>query len=70
MSDFQIEERGNLDASNKQFQRFRPDSPSEKGMIGFLMKRGIVKSENVGNYVLIGVAIFFFAMSGLMFVIL
>jgi hypothetical protein len=70
MSDFQIEERGNLDASNKQFQRFEPDAPSKKGMLGFLMRKGIVKSENAGNYVLIGVALFFFAMSALMFVIL
>jgi hypothetical protein len=70
MSDFQFEDRGNLDASNKQFQRFQIASPSERGMLGFLIKKGIVKSEDMGNYVLIGVAIFFFILSFLAFVIL
>jgi hypothetical protein len=67
MSDFEVIEKNNLGLSN---QRLQHDSTSQKGMLGFLMRKGIVKSEDVGNYVLIGVAIFFFAMSILAFYIL
>lgn len=67
MSEFQIEDRGNMGSSNA---RLPQQSASEKGMLGFLMQKGIVKSENVGNLVLIGVAVFFFAMSVLVFYVL
>lgn len=67
MSDFQVEDKNNYGIANNRLQR---ESASQKGMLGFLMKRGIVKSEDIGNYVLIGVAIFFFIMSYLAFVIL
>ena len=66
MSDFEVIEKNNF--GNQ--RRLSQDSSSEKGMLGFLLKKGIVKSEDGGNYVLIGVAIFFFAMSVLAFYIL
>jgi hypothetical protein len=67
MSDFEVIEKDNLSSLKT---RLPQESVSEKGMIGFLMRKGIVKSENIGTYVLIGVAIFFFAMSFLAFQIL
>jgi hypothetical protein len=67
MSDFEVIDKGNLGNSNARLQQ---ETVSGKGMLGFLMKKGIVKSENAGNYVLIGVALFFFAMSILAFIIL
>jgi len=70
MSDFQFEEKGNLDTSNRRFQRFEQTSPSEKGMIGWLIRKGIVSNENIATYVLIGVAVFFFAMSAVVFFVL
>ena len=67
MTDFQVEEKNNYGISNR---RLEHESASEKGMLGFLIKKGIAKSENVGNIILIGVAVFFFIMSYLAFVIL
>ncbi len=67
MSDFEVIDKNNL---NSQRIRLPQESSSGKGMLGFLINKGIVKSENVGNYVLIGVAIFFFTMSVLAFYIL
>lgn len=64
MADFEIEAKDNLGRSNR---RLEQESFAEKGMLGFLIKKGIVKSENMGNYVLIGVAVFFFVMSALVY---
>ena len=67
MSDIQFEEKDNLNAYRGNFQRFRADLPSEKGMVGWLIKKGLVKNEDIATYVLIGVAVFFFAMSALVY---
>ncbi len=67
MPDFEVIDKGNLGNSNGRLQQ---EAVSGKGMLGFLLKKGIVKSENMGNYVLIGVAIFFFLMSILAFYVL
>lgn len=45
-------------------------APGERGMLGFLIKKNLVKDEHIGNYVLIGVAVFFCILSYLAFVIL
>jgi hypothetical protein len=42
-------------------------SSREKGMVGFLIKKGIAKSKGVANFELIIIAVFFFIMSPLMF---
>jgi hypothetical protein len=67
MSELEIIEKDDYGISKR---RLSPDIIPEKGMLGFLMKKGIAKSENTGNIILIGVAIFFFAMSALAFYIL
>jgi len=66
MSDFEVIDKDYLNTPS----RIVDNSPTEKGMLGFLLKKGIVKSESVGNYVLIGVAVFFILMSVLAFYIL
>jgi hypothetical protein len=67
MSDFEVIEKNNLGSSNR---RLMQESVSEKGMLGFLIKKGLAKNENIGNIILICVAIFFFLMSYLAFKIL
>ena len=47
------------------------EKPScEKGMVGFLVKKGIAKGKKTANIELLLIALFFFAMSPLMFVII
>jgi hypothetical protein len=67
MSDIQFDETNNLSSSSRQFERFQPASPSERGMLGFLMKKGIVENEDTGNYILIGIAILFLVLSFIVF---
>ena len=55
---------------NQPFRRISDPNTTEKGMIGWLIKKGIAKDENIGKFILLGVAIFFFAMSILSFYIL
>lgn len=52
------------------FRRIQNENTSQKGMIGWLVKKGIAKDENIGKFILLGVAIFFFAMSILSFYVL
>ena len=37
--------------------------PAPKGFVGFLIKKGIVKDKTSANFVLIGIAVVFFAVS-------
>ena len=41
----------------------------EKGMVGWLIKKRIVKTKFMGNALLVMISIFFFSMSPLVFVI-
>lgn len=45
-------------------------SSREKGMVGFLIKKKFAKSKGVANFELIIIAILFFAISPLMFIII
>ena len=42
----------------------------EKGMVGFLIKKGLAKSKTGANMELFLIALFFFALSPLMFLII
>ena len=42
--------------------RFRPGT-EDRGMVGFLIRRGIVKNEAQGRYVLLGISAIFFAIT-------
>lgn len=68
MSDFQFDERDNLDTNKKAFARYQNLSASETGMMGFLIRHGWAKDENVAKFVLIGVALFFFAASAVVLI--
>ncbi|MEI6480608.1 MAG: hypothetical protein WCO12_03770 [bacterium] len=52
------------------FRRQSLESSSERGMMGWLMKKGLASSENAAQIILIAVAVFFFVMSALVFYIL
>jgi hypothetical protein len=45
-------------------------SSREKGMVGFLIKKRFAKSKGMANFELIIIAILFFAMSPLVFVVI
>ena len=66
----EFNEQSGLNQNSQPFRRLSNSDATEKGMIGWLIKKGIAKDENIGKFILLGVAIFFFAMSALMFVIL
>ncbi len=70
MSGIEFNDQTNLDRNSSQLRRVANTDPSQNGMIGWLVKKGIAKDENIGQFILIGIIIFFFAMSALMFVIL
>lgn len=69
MTDFQFNENGNMPLERKAFRRYGIDT-EPKGMVGWLIQKGIVRDENIGQIILIGVAIFFFTMSALVFFII
>ena len=62
----------NIEFNDQQntFRRQSLESSSEKGMMGWLMRRGLASSENAAQIILIAVAVFFFVMSALVFYIL
>jgi hypothetical protein len=43
---------------------------AQKGMVGFLIKKGMAKSKSMANVELIFIAILFFAMSKIIFVVI
>ena len=51
------------------FTKFEKTS-TDKGMVGFLIKKKITKSKTSANFVLVCISGFFFAMSELIFVII
>jgi hypothetical protein len=42
--------------------KFRPGT-EDRGMVGFLIRRGVVKNENQARYVLLVISIIFFAIT-------
>ena len=70
MSDIEFNDQTNLDRNSSRLGRIANTDQSQKGMVGWLVKKGLAKDENIGQFILIGIIIFFLAMSALMFVVL
>lgn len=70
MSNLQFDEGENLSGNIKSSTRYQIGRASQRGMEGFLLRKGLAKNEDLAKIILICVAIFFFAMSGLVWIIL
>jgi len=50
----------NMQFEDQNFQpRYQNVPQSQKGMVGWLIKKGIVKDQAIANYILLGVAVLF-----------
>lgn len=69
MSNVEFGDQTGLGQNSRAFRRIEADT-SKKGMIGWLVKNNYAKSDNAAQIILVAIAVFFFLMSALMFVIL